>query len=121
MSRALYSPDGPHVAWEGTEPRYCDADTQWVPRGLVDEASRAVAGTLRDLDHGAHTPAWAADRIRESLRLLTEACDEHQTEAPCDYDGPAPVTVLGRRHQTCEWVCPRCGAEHSDDIDEDMR
>lgn len=46
---------------------------------------------------------------------------EHQTEAPCDYDGSAPVTVLGRRHQTCEWVCPRCGAEHSDDIDEDMR
>lgn len=117
----LFSPDGPAVTWEGTEPRACDVDTAWVPRGIVDASVTAIRGTLRDLDQGLYAPDRAADYIRASLRLLDEALDEHAEDAPCGYDGPVHVTVVGHRHPTAEWACPRCGADHADDTWRDDR
>lgn len=50
--------------------------------------------------------------------LLHEAT-EHRTcdDGPCGWEGETVVQVLGpRRAPVAQWTCPRCGAEHEDDV-----
>lgn len=118
--RTLYSPDGPPLLHEATEHRECAADTTWVPRGLVYDATDSIRATYRQLGLGAIDEADALARIHRSVRLLVDAAGEHADDGPCGWEGETVVQVLGpRRAPVAQWTCPRCGAEHEDDVVDD--
>ena len=108
-----YEISGPD--YEETEAVECDEECLYVPAHLVETAIVTAGDRL----NRALTGQGVQNEIRDALADLTylrEALGGEGTQEGCGFEGD--VDVAGYRGQKW-WTCPRCGAEHSEYMEEE--
>lgn len=115
-----YEISGP--TYEETEERDCpNQQCMYVPVDLVRAHVATAVQRLVEVSLFAKplTSEHTMKEVRKALADLNElviALPGEEAEFPCEFSGDVDVTGYGDQKW---WTCPRCGAEHTEDVEDD--